>query len=323
MTGLVGSAVIGFLILTATVSRDVATSNVASWSGPLFLLGLLLLVVPMIIASIRLYRRLMNRLAQTVPAAPPADAWAHRKRLEISVIANVSAGREPNARPIVGDPENSRLRELKDAISDGELDAELNGRRANVRSTVTLQGFTIYVAATNKPHWIELLYRWQKVQAPLESELSNELKEKRIPLLRFLEIAKQHGWDMLSPGGYEAFDLIHGITEAAGLGDLVMLGKKLDRQLPAFTATGRLQVIPNKLWQTHVIEPQSCLIFTNPGNVVGFEDENLKTHTRCEQGNPLAFQDYADLHLQTEGLLDWLDNDAKHYRGHTQKAYGD
>jgi len=196
----VGGSIGAILILAASVPLDEATGNLASWLKPLgqepaksilFWIGVGVIVIALILPIPALLARIDKRIGQTIPAdTTPADHWAHRKRLEISVIANVSAGREPNARPIVGEPENSRLRELKDAIADGEIDAELNGRRANVRSTVTLHDFTIYVAATNKPHWVELLHRWQKVQTPAPDEPSDELKEKRIPLLKFLEIAR-------------------------------------------------------------------------------------------------------------------------------------
>ena len=323
IVGLVGSAVIGFLILTATVSRDEATSNVASWLGWLFLLGFLLLVIPMIIASIRLYRRLMTRLDQTVPAAPPADHWAHRKRLEISVLANVSAGRQPTESPIDKDPEDSRLRELKDAIDAGELDAQNNEYRANAFSTVTLADFELYVAATNKPYWIEVLHRWQAVQNPAPGKPSDELKEKRIPLLKFLEIARSHGWNVLEPSGYEGYDLIHGISEGAGLGDIALLGKIVDTQLPSFTPTGRLKRIPVEFWSNHEIDPMTCFELKNPGVVVRLKSDNLETQTKHDGGTFIALGNYADLHIETDGLMEWLKTDAESSRGHHQRTYGD
>ena len=113
--------------------------------------------------------------------------------MEISALANVSAGRQPTDGPINKDPENSRLRELKDAINSVELDAELNGESTNWWSTVTLHDFTIYVAATNKPYWVEVLHRWQAGRTASEDEQDVDIREKRISLLKFLEITKEHG----------------------------------------------------------------------------------------------------------------------------------
>lgn len=320
---LVISAVIGFLILAATVPLDKATSNFASWSGPLIWVGLALIAVPIIIASTVLYKRVTKRLAQSVPAAPPADHWANRMRLEISVIANVSAGREPTESPIDKDPANSRLRELKDAIDTGSLEAEKNGSRPNVNSTVTLEDFEKFVSQANKQYWVEVVRRWQGGQAPSGDELKEELKEKRIPLLRFLEIAGRHGWPILDPGGYGGFDLIHGISESAGLGDLVLLGKKIDPQLPGMTDATRRERLPAELWQSHEINAITCFIFTNPGLVVGLVRRNKETQTKCDRGNAPALPNYKDLYLETAGLMKWLKNDADQYRGFFQETYGD
>ena len=320
---LVVSAVIGLLAVAATVPFDEATSNVASWSEPLFWLGLVLIAVPTIIASRAVYKRLMKRLAQTVPATPPADHWAERKRLEISVIANLSAHREPNASPIAGEPENSRLRELKDAIEAGQFDAEINGPKPNVMSTVTFADFEMYVAATNKPYWVEVLHCWQLVQNPPAGKLAEALKAKRIPLLTFLDLVREADWQVLDPQGYGGFDLIHGLSEAAGLGDISLLGKPIDRQMPSFIKSEKLQRIPPVAWTNQEIDTLSCFKFKNPGYVIGLRDDNAETATKVDPGNRLAYQGYADLHIETEGLLDWLENDAEAYRGHYARTYGD
>lgn len=320
------SIVVAVAMIVVAVPPDEATDNAANWfvkSRPyLFWTGLVVLFG----FAIYLIKKYVKRIDKVIDAANPADQplpadhWAERKRLEISVIANISAHREPNASPIAGEPENSRLRELKDAIDEGHLDAEINGPKPNATSTVTLKDFVLYVAATNKTYWKELLDRWQAVQI-LSDDPSDELK-KRIPLLEFLEIAKMHGWDVMEADGYEGFDLIHGITEAAGLGDLVVLGKKINQHMPSLTLTARLQEIPSEFWRTHAINTMSCLSMTGAGMVIGLQKDNAHVQTECDQGNRQESQEYADLYLKSEGLIDWLENDAKSYRGHTEKAYG-
>ena len=109
---------------------------------------------------------------------------------------------------------------------------------------------------------------------------------------------------MLEPGGYEGFDLIHGITEAAGLGDITLLGKIVDKVLPSYTATGRLNRIPASYWIDHEIDPMTCFNFSNNGLVLGLGGENQKTQTQHDGGHPISSTEYADLHLETDGLMD-------------------
>ena len=322
-------------MLAAQVSYDEAAGNLASYqkllakmgqepaSSILFWVGMGVLVTTLLITTWKLFSRIDKRKGQTAPAAPPADHWANRMRLEISVLANLSAHREPNASPISGEPENSRLRELKDAIDAGDLEAELNGPKPNVMSTVTLKDFEQCIAATNKPYWIEVLNRWQLVQKPPAGELAAAFKRKRIPLLEFIEIANESGWDTLGPDAYEGLDLIHGISEAAGLGDLVILGKQMNRNMPNYTMAGRQRVIPTEFWQQRRIEPLSCFSLDVDGEISGLAAKNETTHTTSDHGDSPATINYSDLHIETDGLLDWLKNDADACRGHHSKAYGD
>jgi len=320
------TVLIGVLAIVTSNSLDEATGNIATFLQPfesyLFWIGWAAVMGVMIYIAIKLMKRVGDTLDKHAPSeeAPPTDHWAERQRLEISVIANVSVGREPTDIPIDKDPENSRFRELKDAIDTDEMDSDLHGDCANFLSTVTLDEFTMYVAATNKPYWIEVLHRWQAAQ-PLSHQQGEKLK-RRIPLLEFLEIAKMHGWDVMEADGYEGFDLIHGITEAAGLGDLVILGKKINQHMPSLTLTARLQEIPSEFWRTHAINTPSCLSMTGAGMVIGLQKDNAHVQTECDQGIRQESQEYADLYLKSEGLIDWLENDAKLYRGHTEKAYG-
>ena len=143
----IGGGIGAILILAVSVPLDEATGNLASWLKPLgqepaksilFWIGIVVIVIALILPIRTLLGRIDKRIDQTRPVdATPVDHWAERMRLEISVIANVSANREPTASPIDKDPENSRLRELKDAIDAGELDAEINGEKASVWSKVT------------------------------------------------------------------------------------------------------------------------------------------------------------------------------------------
>lgn len=327
------------LVLAASVPFEDLTQNLTSYIEPLgldhlfayladektqsavFRFGILLLSI-VLGAQVGRFAFRAKRQEDSDPAEK-SDHWAERQRLEISVLANVSAGREPTASPIDKDPENSRVRELNDAIDAGHLVAEINGERPNVMSTVTLNEFTLYVAATNKPYWVEVLHRWQLVQNPAPDSSNYELKEKRIPLLKFLEIARKHGWDVLQADGYEGYDLLHGINEAAGLGDLVVLGKIINQRMPGLTNTFTLQRIPAETWRTLEIDALSCFKLMSPGIVVGLADDNAKTQTKFITITAMGHQDYANLHLETKGLMDWLKNDAETYRGHTLKAYGE
>ena len=126
------------------------------------------------------------------------DHWTEREQLEISILANVSDGLDPYNSPIDSDPALSRLRELKDAILTDGIDASINGERPNVKSTVSLKSFKQYVAATNKPYWVEVLQRWearqkrdQKPKEPDVPELPTTLKE--LYKTDFPECLKQSG----------------------------------------------------------------------------------------------------------------------------------
>jgi len=89
------------------------------------------------------------------------DHWAERKQVEISALANVSAGREPTDFPIANDPENARFRQLKDAVNTGELKAaDLHGDRANVMTAITIDEFRKFANRAGKDYWKAVLARW-------------------------------------------------------------------------------------------------------------------------------------------------------------------
>lgn len=45
--------------------------------------------------------------------------------------------------------------------------------------------------------------------------------------------------------------------------------------------------------------------------------------TKCDAGNAAVVPGYADLHVETDGLLDWLENDAQAYHGYHARTYDD
>jgi hypothetical protein len=152
------------LMFAATVPPEDATSRLTAWlqwlgldALPAWLravAGITFLAIAALYWIARIYQR----------SAADSDHWAERNQLEISVIANVSAGRESTAMPIDSDPENSRLRELKDAIEQGTLDATLKKGRGDMWAKVALGAFNDFVAASNKPYWIKVLDRWEARQ---------------------------------------------------------------------------------------------------------------------------------------------------------------
>lgn len=107
--------------------------------------------------------------ANKKPESERTDHWTERKQIEIYVLANASSGIDPVALPVDKDPQLTRLRALKDAITRDELDATINGERPNAMSTVSLHSFEKYVAATHKQYWNEVLHRWQATQNPTKA----------------------------------------------------------------------------------------------------------------------------------------------------------
>lgn len=152
------------LMFAATVAPEDATSRLTAWvqwlgldALPVWLRavgGVALLTMAALYWIVLKYRQSVAR----------SDHWAERNQLEISVIANVSAGRESTAMPIDSDPENSRLRELKDAIEQDLLIATLKDGNVDVWAKVNLGAFRDYVTASSKPYWIEVLRRWEARQ---------------------------------------------------------------------------------------------------------------------------------------------------------------
>lgn len=105
-----------------------------------------------------------KRNPSQVQSSKDEDYWAERNCVEIYILANASANiASPTTSPTNEEPQLTRLRELKDAIKDGELDVDLNIEKP-MWSTVTLRDFELYAAAGNKFHWNEVLQRWRKRQ---------------------------------------------------------------------------------------------------------------------------------------------------------------
>ena len=146
----------------------------------LFVIGLCTFAAMVIIFERLAARRHRRRSAAPQKTGKPErnDHWTERKQLEIYVLANASSGVDPIALPVDKDPQLTRLRELKDAITRDELDATLNGDRPNVMSTISLQSFEQYVSATNKLYWVEVLHRWQARQNKEPNQQANTRKER-------------------------------------------------------------------------------------------------------------------------------------------------
>lgn len=235
------------------------------------------------------------------------DHWTERKQVEIYVLANASAHQEPTALPVDKDPQLTRLREMKDAITLGELDATLNGERPNAMSTISLESFQQYVAATNKPYWVEILHRWQARQSSPTS---------RISLLDLAREAEARGWKILDPNSLHVLDFFDGIRQlgvdgAAGIyGRPVHTFEKLTRHEP-------LVRIPEDHWRTHHIDIISFFKWANSLQY-GYAEDNFETRviglTR-NHGNV----SFADIHLDRAGALAWLQTDALEFRGRREQ----
>lgn len=87
-----------------------------------------------------------------------SDDWADSERVEIYVLANVAAGREPFSLKLHGGTALARLRELKTAIDSQEMPALLRSERANIHTAVSLSDFGIW--ASDKSHWFDVVKTW-------------------------------------------------------------------------------------------------------------------------------------------------------------------
>jgi len=208
--------------------------------------------------TVHISRPFFRRKSTTSQKTTPInnDHWTERKQLEIYVLANVSVGRDSADTEIKKEPELSRLRELKDAITLGELDATINGERPNVRSTVSFQSFQQYVAATNKSYWVEILQRWQARQ-----NYNNSSPDPEIPLkyleypstgisIALLVAVMESPWGKRCRGrsdgteaekiGYAMGQALHFVQSAARNGDLEIRG-----QIPGTT---KYEIIQPDTW---------------------------------------------------------------------------
>ena len=236
----------GLIVAAAGLSPQDATSNLSAWveflgledvpywlttdSADMYGVIIGLTSVALAFASIRGWGKnttvhltwpFLRRLEKPILEGS-GEHWTERKQLEISILANVSAGLDPYHSPIDSDPALSRLRELKDAILTNELDATINGEKPNVWSTVTLRDFDLYVA-TNKTHWNEILQRWRKRQDANEPKPQPNWK-----ICKAMDyIAAQFGNENEESLDTKYLDPTRLLTAKARSGDIKVWGKRI------------------------------------------------------------------------------------------------
>lgn len=163
--------VVAILAIVTNATLDVSANNARTYLDPIrpYLFWIVWAVI--IGVLILLTRRYMTRIDGMLDSGSPSgmqpsqDHWAERQRLEISVLANVSAGREATDFPIAKDPENARFRQLKDAVNTGELNAaDLHGDRAGIMTAITIDEFRKFVKQSGRNYWVEVLERWDAKQ---------------------------------------------------------------------------------------------------------------------------------------------------------------
>jgi len=170
----------------------------------------------------------------------PEDAqndWTERKQVEIYVLANASANLEtPTTSPTDQEPQLTRLRELRDAIENEELDAQLNLEKP-MWSTVTLRDFEQYVAATSKFYWQEVLHRWQARQDHSHPAATPDWK---------IGQAMDYVAEQLGYGGEEDIDKKYQnpamlLTSKAASGDVELWGKRMVGPLKAESVRRKIE----------------------------------------------------------------------------------
>jgi len=234
------------------------------------------------------------------------DHWTERKQVEIYVLANASAHQEPTALPVDKDPQLTRLREMKDAIKLGELDAALNGERPNAMSTISLESFQQYVSATNKPYWVEVLQRWQKRQSFLTS---------RISLLDLAKEAEARDWKILDPTSSHVVDFFDAIRQLGVDGSVGIYGRPV-HSFVDLTHDEPLIRISQDHWHSHRIDVFSFFKWRH-SEQYDYAEDNFQTRVR---GLTAAHgESFADIHLDRTAALAWLQTDALAFRGRREK----
>lgn len=280
----------------------------------LFVIGLCTFAAMVIIFERLAARR--HRIRSTAPqkTGEPErnDHWTERKQLEIYVLANASGGVDPIALPVDKDPQLTRLRELKDAITRDELDATLNGERPNVMSTVTLQSFEQYVAATNKQYWQEVLHRWQARQRRESDNDSQVPISSRISLIDLAKEAEKRGWKMVDPNSLHVLDFFDAVRQLGVDGKITAYGRPAQTFKDMARTEPLIPILPEQ-WRNHEIDVFTFFQWQN-GQQHDYVEDNFETNLKClpETG---AIPRYFDIHLDRDDALIWLDSEAIHFRG--------
>lgn len=244
-----------------------------------------------------------------------ADHWTERKEVEIYVLANASANVEPTATPVDRDPQLSRLRELKDAIARGELDARINGARPNAMSTVALSKFRQYVAATNKPYWIEVLHRWEARQA-LEPTGQVNLSQQnfRMSLRELHVLAIERGWKLADSVSLEVLGFHKGLRQAGCDGEIRFWGRK-QHTFESLTRNEPLLEIDKNYWVENWLDQTALIKHDNQGNVLGLKEDNFVTGTL----NLSGANRIADIFVERDQAVRWLETGALAFKDKGQR----
>lgn len=133
----------------------------------------------------------------------------------------------------------------------------------------------------------------------------NPVATSRIPLLEFIELAENDGWDISGRDNLQILDLLDGLNQAGGDGDIRFWGRLNRNQFDSLARAERLIPIDVKHWVDFQIEPSAAITGS----------ENFKTLTYDPRQTANRTAGYIDLHLEREAAKTWLRLKAKSFQG--------
>lgn len=135
---------------------------------------------------------------------------------------------------------------------------------------------------------------------------ADSVASSRVPLLEFVELAKNNGWDISGTDNLQILDLFDGLNQAGSDGLIQFWGRLNRNQFDSLARAERLIPIDAKHWVDFQVEPSAAI--TNA--------ENFKTLTYDpRQAANRAVGGYIDLHLDREAAETWLHSKAKTFQG--------
>ena len=97
------------------------------------------------------------------------QTWAERDQLELSAIANLSVGKSADDK-YDDEPQLSRHRWLKDAVTKGELQIiDMVGEKPNVMTRVSREALRAFALGSKHTDLIKFLGRWDRLNPPIKN----------------------------------------------------------------------------------------------------------------------------------------------------------